>query len=308
MNGLVSIIMNCRNGGKYLRDSISSVKNQSYKNWELIFIDNFSTDNSKNIFQELKDSRMKYIHTPKPLNLGTARQEGLKNCKGEFIAFLDTDDLWMSNKIENQIKLFSDLDVGMVISNTIFFSTTKEKVLYRKKPATGYVFNNLLKNYYISLETLICRKSYMDDILFEFDSEFSMISDLDLALRLSLVSKLEYSNEILAKWRVHKDSDSWKKKNIFHLEKLNLIEKISKIKTLQFSKDFIKTKKKFIDKVNTEIIIWNIENGLPRNDIINFFYKKKNINVKSLFILFLIIFPFNKQLISIYRNFYNITP
>lgn len=308
MSGLVSIIMNCRNGGKYLRESINSIKNQSYENWELIFIDNFSTDNSKNIFQELKDRRMKYIHTPKLLNLGSARQEGLKNCRGEFIAFLDTDDLWMSNKIEKQIKLFSDLDVGMVISNTIFFSSTKEKIFYRKKPATGYVFNNLLINYYISLETLVCRKSYIDKIVFRFDSEFSMISDLDLTLRLSLVSKLEYCDEILAKWRVHSDSDSWKKKNVFYLEKLNLIEKISKIKAVRISKNFTKTKKNFIDKVNSEIIIGNIENDLPRINILKYFYKKKNINIKSLFILFLIILPFNKKLISIYRNLYNITP
>ena len=62
MNSQVSVIMNCRNGEKYLKESLKSVLEQTYKNWELIFVDNESTDNSKKIFGEFSDKRMKYIY------------------------------------------------------------------------------------------------------------------------------------------------------------------------------------------------------------------------------------------------------
>ena len=74
MKNLVSVIMNCRNGQEYLKESIDSVINQTYKNWELIFVDNASSDNSKDIFNQYNDKRMKYINIEYPLNLGSARQ------------------------------------------------------------------------------------------------------------------------------------------------------------------------------------------------------------------------------------------
>ncbi|MDC3053801.1 glycosyltransferase, partial [Candidatus Pelagibacter sp.] len=207
--------MNCRNGEKYLKESLVSVLNQTYLNWELVFVDNKSDDQSKNIFFQHKDKRLKYFSTNTHLNLGAARQFALDRCNGEFIAFLDTDDLWEKQKLEDQIKYFLDPQVGMVISNTIFFSDQKKKIFYKKKPPTGFVLNELLKKYFISLETLICRKFFIDKILFKFDEQFTMISDLDLALRLAKVSKLEYCPNILAKWRIHENSETWIKTDKF---------------------------------------------------------------------------------------------
>ena len=87
MSNLVSIIMNCRNGEQFLRESLNSIIAQTYKNWELIFVDNMSTDNSKKIFEEYKDERFKYYKTNSDMNLGAARQIALNNCKGEFMFF-----------------------------------------------------------------------------------------------------------------------------------------------------------------------------------------------------------------------------
>ena len=215
MKPLVSIIMNCKDGEKYLEESIESILNQTYKNWELIFVDNASNDNSKRIFFNFKDHRLKYFFLENEVNLGTARQVALKNCSGDFISFLDTDDIWFNEKLEKQIEFFKDPRIGMVISNTIFFSLKKNKILYSKPPPTGNVFYDLLKNYFISLETLICRKKYIDQISFKFDDEYSMISDMDLTLRLSSICELSYCPEVLSKWRVHEKSDTWKKKIYF---------------------------------------------------------------------------------------------
>lgn len=308
MSSQVSIIMNCRNGEKYLRESLKSVLEQTYKNWELIFVDNESTDNSKKIFSEFKDERMKYIFIDKSVNLGSARQIALENCNGEYISFLDTDDLWFPKKLEEQIPYFKDLKVGMVITNTIFFSKHKEKNFYKKNPPTGYVFYNLLKNYYISLETLVCRKKFLEQISFKFDKDYSMISDLDLTLRLSMVSKLAFCPLILAKWRVHKSSDSWNKKELFFSEKLKLIDRLSNIQQNISDINFLKLKKIFIRKINFSIILNLIEIGRERNKLLKQLFKNFSLDYKFFLILILIFIPFNKNLIKLYKNNYTIEP
>ena len=111
---LVSVIMNCYNGEKYLKKSIKSILKQSYKNWELIFFDNCSTDKSKYIFKSFKDKRIKYFKSKKKINLGLARKLALSKAKGYYIAFLDVDDLWEKNKLEFQLNLFNDPKVGLV--------------------------------------------------------------------------------------------------------------------------------------------------------------------------------------------------
>ena len=300
--------MNCRNGEKYLRESLKSVLEQTYKNWELVFVDNESTDNSKKIFGEFRDERMKYIFIEKSVNLGSARQIALENCNSEYISFLDTDDLWFPKKLEEQMPYFKDSKVGMVISNTVFFSEYKAKNFYKTNPPSGYVFYNLLKKYYISLETLVCRKSFLEQISFKFEKDYSMISDLDLTLRLSMVSKLAYCPLILAKWRVHKTSDTWNKKELFFSEQLKLINRLSNIKQNIYDINFLKFKKIYIRNVNFSIILNLIEIGCKRGKLLNQLFKNFSLNYKFFFILILIFTPFNKNLIKIYKNNFTLEP
>jgi len=103
---LVSVIMNCYNGEAYLNDAIKSVLNQTYKNFEIIFWDNQSKDNSKNIFRSFNDKRLKYFYSSKHTTLYEARNLAIKKSKGEYIAFLDTDDIWLKDKLHLQIKKF----------------------------------------------------------------------------------------------------------------------------------------------------------------------------------------------------------
>ena len=91
---LISIIMNCHNGEKYLKQSIESILNQNYKNWELIFFDNQSTDNSISIIEQFKDERIKIFRSNEKLSLYNARNEAIKYTNGNLISFLDTDDKW----------------------------------------------------------------------------------------------------------------------------------------------------------------------------------------------------------------------
>jgi len=158
---LISIIMNCHNGEKFLSEAINSIMKQSYKNWELIFWDNCSTDKSSLILKSFKDSRIKYYRSNLFTNLGEARQSAFEKCSGEYIAFLDTDDIWYDNKLQKQIECFES-DVGIVTCNTFFFNDKIKRPLYQKKIKEGYVFKNLLENYNLSLETLIFDKKILN--------------------------------------------------------------------------------------------------------------------------------------------------
>ena len=89
---LVSIIMNCFNGEKYLNESVESIIQQSYKNWELIFWDNDSQDDSKKIINKISDDRIKYFKSKKFNRLYKSRNLAIQNAKGEFISFLDISD------------------------------------------------------------------------------------------------------------------------------------------------------------------------------------------------------------------------
>ena len=216
---LVSILMNCFNGEIYLREALKSILAQTYQNWELIFWDNQSTDQSADIFKSYKDDRLKYYYSPKHTNLGGGRAKAYPLLRGEFIAILDTDDLWLPNKLEEQLKCFDDENIGISITNTEFFSKKRSKVLYKKPPTQGWVTNELLKNYYISLETVMLRCSFVQSLEYAFDPDFSHIADFDLIVRTSTVSKLAYIPKVLAKWRVHNASGSWASKEVFVFEK-----------------------------------------------------------------------------------------
>ena len=157
----------------------------------------------------------------------------------------------MPSKLDLQIPLFNDPDVAIVISNSIFFNKKgTEKKLYSKfQPPTGYVFKHLIESYFISLETAVIRKSALDNIEW-FDERFEVIEEFDLFARLAINFKLAYINETLGKWRIHQESDTWNKQNLFPAEKKIFIEKMIK-EYPKLTKDY----KKSFEKLSYEIKI-----------------------------------------------------
>lgn len=103
MNDLVSIIMPSYNTGEYIFDSINSVINQTYTNWELIIVDDCSNDNTDEIIKRFNDSRIKYLKNKENCGAAVSRNRALRKAKGKWIAFLDSDDLWLPIKLEKQI-------------------------------------------------------------------------------------------------------------------------------------------------------------------------------------------------------------
>ena len=105
---LVSIIINCYNGEKYLDECIKSVLYQSYQNWEIIFFDNNSNDKSSLMLRKYKDKRIKYFKSKKTFRLYQARNLAIKKCNGELVSFLDVDDWWSKDKLTKQ----KGVDIG----------------------------------------------------------------------------------------------------------------------------------------------------------------------------------------------------
>lgn len=226
---LVSVIMNCLNSAKHLRAAIDSVYAQTYSNWEIIFWDNVSTDESPEIAQSYRDGRLRYFRGDATVPLGHARNLAIAKSKGEFVAFLDCDDLWLPQKLEKQVPLFvADDRVGLVYSDTFFFNESGyEKRLYSEKtPYRGSRFPELLNNYLISLETAVVRRSALDSLDHWFDPRFNMVEEHDLFLRIGLDWTLDFAPEALAKWRVHDQSLSWKSPDAFVDETRSMLKKL----------------------------------------------------------------------------------
>ena len=203
---LVSIIMNCYNGEKYLRESLNSVLKQTYKNWEIIFWDNQSNDKSAKIFKDYKDDRFKYYCADSHIEiLYKAKNYALKKANGEFIAFLDVDDWWLPEKLEKQIPLFDDPDVGMVYGNVwLFFEKKNKKKIYRKGILpTGNVLNELLNDYGIGSATYVIRKKSLESLEYCFNDDFHIIGDFDINVRLSAKWKVDCIQSPVAYARIH---------------------------------------------------------------------------------------------------------
>ena len=204
-----SIIMNCHNGEKFLNKAIESVLAQSYKKWELIFWDNRSTDKSKKIFKSFKDKRLRYFYTHKKVSLYESRNAACKKAKGNFIAFLDVDDIWFPNKLKLQVKKFSDKHVGLVygkfyrLNNKNFFG--KKTINYKKNLPVGYVIKPLLKSYTVGLLTIMIRKSFLKKEKEIFRVKYNYLGDLDFVLRFSLKYKFEAVQEPIGMYRQHEN-------------------------------------------------------------------------------------------------------
>ena len=219
---LVSIIMNCHNGSEFLEQSIDSIISQTYKNWELIFWDNDSQDDSKKIINKFSDNRIKYFKSKKFDRLYKSRNLAIQNAKGEFISFLDTDDLWQKDKLEKQMNFFlKNEGYEIIYSNYYIYDESKKKKFkkFNKVLPSGIVFKQLLRNYTVGILTVCLRRSLFKDNF--FNDNFDIIGDFDLFLRLSEKNKIGYMHDVLAVYRLHKSNLSKKKieQHIIELQK-----------------------------------------------------------------------------------------
>ena len=145
MNELVSIIMPLYNCEKYVKDAISSVISQTFTNWELIIVDDYSSDNSINIVNSIKDKRIKLLQNKKNIGAALSRNKALKTANGRWIAFLDSDDVWDETKLEKQIKFMIENNYSFSYTNYIKhynISSVPDKIISGPKIINKVKLNN----------------------------------------------------------------------------------------------------------------------------------------------------------------------
>lgn len=186
MNVLVSVVVNCFNGERFLDNALKSIALQSYRNFEVIFYDNYSTDNSVSIFSNysLVDNRFKLFRGAKHTSLGEARKLAVDFCIGEYLAFLDVDDIWLPNKLQVQLSLM--ISNSADISYTSYFEKDldSDESHFRKinvQTTVDYFKLNLHK-FQVCLPTLMCRREFLVANKINFDKNLMVSEEFCLVL------------------------------------------------------------------------------------------------------------------------------
>ena len=232
-NPKVTVIMPAYNAAETIGDSIESVLRQTYENWELIVVDDCSTDNTFEIAKLYSNTNIKLLSLDENKGASAARNLGVREASGEYIAFLDSDDLWLPKKLEIQIK-YHLANPSYMISHTAFveFHDNKRgRKLWRQrlvstKRKRGNLLPLLYYNNIVATLTVMIRKTLFIDVG-GFDVRIHGSEDLDLWLRISWCNyNFGYINKVLGKYRNNPMGNS---KNISKYKRVlrkNITEKI----------------------------------------------------------------------------------
>ncbi len=203
---LVSVIMNCFNGERYLREAIDSVFAQTFDNWEIVFWDNASTDGSASIAKSY-GPKVAYFKAEKNTPLGEARNLAVKKARGSLLAFLDTDDVWIPERLEEGVKVMSDVRWSMCYAGIEEIRADGGHLRWLlPMHQSGEVFGPLLNQFDINIPTLLVRKSALEKHSLFFDPSFKASEEYNLFMRLAAVEPIATIPQYLAKWRCHESS------------------------------------------------------------------------------------------------------
>lgn len=218
----ISVIIPIFNMASFIGQAIESVQSQTINDWEMIVVDNCSTDNSRETVDRYaaSDSRIKLFRCE--YNSGSParpRNIGIKQASGTYITFLDADDLWLEQKLERQVNFLNDHKEVFLLYARYFFmkngKITKDKVLPPlKQMKSGRIFKDLfLSDNFIPTLTVMFRNRYENNYL--FDEDPGSMEDLDLWLRISGKENIDFINEPLAIYRIHGSSTTSDYKLVF---------------------------------------------------------------------------------------------
>jgi glycosyltransferase involved in cell wall biosynthesis len=206
----VSVIMPAFNGGRYIREAMNSVIAQTYRAFELIVVDDGSTDKTRDIVSDfIKENRELPIRYLYQANRGaaSARNAGIADVRGEYIAFLDCDDVWFPHKLEVQVPaLETDKSAGLVFGDIVSFGEGRvdtapaSKIFDLSKIDKG--ISRLFAGNYISTLTVMVKKACLEKAGV-FDESVTIVEDYDLWLRIAKYCKIVYVDSLVAKYRVH---------------------------------------------------------------------------------------------------------
>lgn len=207
----VSIVMPAFNCEKYIAESIKSVLAQTYKNWELIVIDDGSKDNTCEIIKEFakKDPRIKPITNEKNIGVSATRNRGIDLALGDWIAFLDSDDIWSPTKLEKQIKIANEKSAEFIFTGSSYINDKSEPFRGIFEVPEKVSYKKLRNHNVISCSSVLLKKKYFNNIKMEKDE---MHEDYAVWLRILKTGVIAYGvNEPLLIYRIYRNSKSGNK-------------------------------------------------------------------------------------------------
>jgi glycosyltransferase involved in cell wall biosynthesis len=200
---MISIIIPTYNSDKYICEAIDSILCQTYKDYEIIVIDDGSTDNTRIIIANHYPT-VRYFYSSNR-GVSSARNIGISKARGEFIAFLDADDLWAPEKLDKQVKLFwSKPELGLVFTEHSLFNETgvvKIGADKRRRLMHGNIVRNVFLNSYVATPTVMVRKHVFDRVGL-FEEELIVAEDDNMWMRIAMVYPIELIDDSLALIRI----------------------------------------------------------------------------------------------------------
>ncbi len=240
MDNLVSVIIPTYNRSHYLPEAIESVLNQTYKDFEIIVVDDGSTDDTRDAAKKYKE-KVRYIYQ-KNSGLPSALNTGIESSKGAYIAFLDDDDIWKESMLQRTVETLEKTreDVGATYVDCRYFKDSDKNKLIDKemKHYSGDIFEKLLQNNFIPVNTVLVKRVCIEKVGC-FDETLPGYRDWDLLLRIAFAGfKFEFIDEPLALIRVH---DANMSSQLLRLKRgaLKVIEKFENMHGKSLKKDYL---------------------------------------------------------------------
>ncbi|EAW35914.1 glycosyltransferase [Lyngbya sp. PCC 8106] len=222
---IISVIIPAYNAEKTIKKTIQSVLNQTFLDWELIVVDDGSTDSTKEVVAEIKDNRIFLFSFPNA-GVSAARNRGVNKSSGEFLAFIDADDLWTPDKLELQLKALQEHPKAAVAYSWTDYIDESDQIIYSGRHITlnGNIYEKLLVRYVLENGSnfLIRKDAYLK--VGGFDESIFGVEDWDLSIRLSQLYKFVAipKTQVLYRMSPHSITSNFSKQE---LESLRVIEK-----------------------------------------------------------------------------------
>ena len=296
----VSILMNAYNAELYLEEAINSIYSQTFSDWEIIFIDNCSIDQTSRIAHSY-DSRLKYFKTDKNIPLGAARNFGLNFVKGKYLTFLDTDDIWESNKLEEQLGYIRNSKHSFIYSSVKIINPDG-LVLRTTKINKKFNIKSLLARPDINMHSTIINLNIQK---VSFNDKLFFCPDLQLFMSIVASGGTYFGLDIpLVRYRIHPNSLSKETRNIQQKEVLHVYNMIKD----NFPNIYEANLSSFNKGLNRVQNLLKVKSELEKNNKLKAIFHLLNLsklNIKYLFVgLSLLIPVVNKKIIKNFMNNY----
>jgi glycosyltransferase involved in cell wall biosynthesis len=204
-----TVVIPTYNRAELLKESIQSVLDQTFKDFELIVVDDHSTDSTKEVIESFKDERIVYILNDRGRGGAGTRNAGIFRAKGKWIAFLDDDDVWLPFKLKRQCDKIkqSDNAVGLIYTGRAVYDFSKKKEISIHVPQKeGWIQKDLFCTNYIGTFSTVAIRSEILKKIYGLDEQFASMQDIELYVRIAGISKIASVQEILSYIR-HNNSD-----------------------------------------------------------------------------------------------------